>query len=45
MRYFGVLEKSREELEKILGRNIDVVDAFGLQNQLPEHVLKDAVSL
>lgn len=45
MRYFGVLEEIREELETILGRSVDIVDESGLQDPLPEHVLKEAVSL
>jgi len=45
MRYFGVLEQLREELEAILGRTVDVVDELGLKDPLPEHVLKEAVSL
>lgn len=45
MRYFGVLEQMREELEEVLGHGVDLVDELGLQDPLPEHVLKEAVSL
>ena len=45
MRYFGVLEELREELEAILGCNVDVIDELGLKDPLPDYVLKEAVSL
>ena len=45
VRYFGVLEQLREEMEEVLGLRVDVVDEFGLEAPLPEHVLKEAVSL
>ena len=45
MRYFGVLEELREELEGLLGRPVDVVDELGLQDPLPDYVLKEAVAL
>lgn len=45
MRYFGVLEQLREELEGVLGHRVDVVDELGLKDPLPEHVLREAVSL
>lgn len=45
LRYFSVLEQMREEFEAILDRKVDVVDEFGLQNPLPERVLKEAISL
>lgn len=45
MRYFGVLEQLREELEEILHLPVDVVDELGLRDPLPEHVLNEAVRL
>jgi predicted nucleotidyltransferase len=45
MRYFGVLEEIREELESLLGCDVDVVDELGLRDPLPDYVLKEAVSL
>lgn len=45
MRYFGVLEELQEELERLLGRKVDLVDEKGLKEPLPERVLKEAVSL
>lgn len=45
MRYFGVLEELREELEALLNFKVDVVDELGLKDPLPDYVLKEAVSL
>lgn len=45
MRYFGVLEELREELEALLQCKVDVVDELGLKDPLPDYVLKEAVSL
>lgn len=45
MRYFGVLEQLREELERLLGCSVDLVDELGLKDPLPEYVLKEAVAL
>lgn len=45
MKYFGVLERLREELDGVLGRPVHVVDALGLKDPLPDQVLKEAVSL
>jgi uncharacterized protein len=45
MRYFGVLEDIREELESLLGSQVDVIDELGLRDPLPDYVLKEAVSL
>ena len=44
-RYFGVLVQLQEEWEEILHRPVEVVDELGLKDPLPEHVLKEAVSL
>jgi predicted nucleotidyltransferase len=45
LQYFGVLEQFREEVEAILGSGVDIVDELGLQDPLPDHVLKEAVAL
>lgn len=45
MRYFGVLEELEEELEQLLGCNVDVVDEKGLREKIKAEVLSEAIAL
>ncbi len=45
MRYFGILEQIREELEGLLGCNVDVVEEKGLRERIRAEVLAEAIAL
>jgi predicted nucleotidyltransferase len=45
MRYFGVLEELREELETALGQKVDVVDEKSLRETIKDEVLQQAIAL
>jgi predicted nucleotidyltransferase len=45
MRYFGVLEELEEELEQLLGCNVDIVDEKNLRERLKDEVLAEAIAL
>jgi uncharacterized protein len=45
IRYFHEFEQLHEELENLLGRNVDVVDESALKEPLPSYVLEEAIPL
>lgn len=45
MRYFGVLDELQEDLEKLLGRKVDLVDEKGLREKIRHKVLSEAIAL
>jgi len=45
MRYFGILEELREELERLLRCKVDVVEEKSLREKFKDEVLAEAVAL
>jgi len=45
MRYFGILEELREELEQLLRCKVDVVEEKSLREKFKDEVLAEAVAL
>jgi len=43
--YFGAIERLCEELEKILGCRVDVVDEKGLRERIRDQVLSEAKAI
>ncbi len=44
-KYFGTIEGLQEDLEKLLGVKVDVVDESGLRNRIKNDVLAEARAL
>ena len=45
LKYFGTIEGLHEDLEKLLGVKVDVVDESGLRNRIKDAVLSEAQAL
>lgn len=45
MRYFGILEDLREELERLLDCTVDIVEEKSLREKFRADVLADAIAL